>query len=288
MTARLAPAGRAGEGGRSSGAAEQACAVRPERLPVDALTRESAMNVLRLAVFLMLFLAGAAVAAPNYAREEYIVVSGGPALRALEDYRVPADRHDRFWGNFIRAARIRIQQLRRLHGDAAQITWLVYRPGYITRAREDQVRRPPYICDPAEITRIANNHRVKLVWFSTKGEFISYLNRRGGRKIASFDYFGHSNKFAFLFDYSNAYLGASSCYLHCVDLKRLNRGLFTKNAHVQSWGCHTGEYMSAIWKRATGTPLIGGAKSSFGSGKTDYSVISDGLSLPRLSGRWVR
>jgi hypothetical protein len=49
---------------------------------------------------------------------------------------------------------------------------------------------------------------------------------------------------------------------------------------VKSWGCHTGESMSRLWREATGTRMWGAI------GKTDYSTGE----LPALSsvgGKWV-
>jgi hypothetical protein len=48
-------------------------------------------------------------------------------------------------------------------------------------------------------------------------------------------------------------------------LKKIRSGAFAKGAYCQSWGCHTAEAMSAVWKKATGVPMIGA------KGKTDYS-----------------
>ena len=247
------------------------------------------MNAPRLALLFLLGFLSAASAQRNYGNEEYVILSGGPALRAWEEYRAPGDQHDKFWGNFIRSARIRMDQLRRIHGDALRLTWLVYRPGYVTRSREDQVKRPEYICDTSEIIRIASERKVNLVWVDSKNSLISYLNNRGGRKMSGFDYFGHSNKYCFLLDYSNDILGVSSSYLHCTDLNRLHRGIFTRDAQVQSWGCNTGDYMSRVWKRSTGHPMLGASSGGIPgcNGKTDYSAIADGKSLPRVSGRWV-
>ncbi len=71
--------------------------------------------------------------------DEYIIVTGGPALEKWEQYRVKNQRHDKWWGNFIRASRIRIDQLQRYYKGKGpvNITWMVYRPGYVTRATED-------------------------------------------------------------------------------------------------------------------------------------------------------
>ncbi|MBP7948749.1 MAG: hypothetical protein KA004_03770 [Verrucomicrobiales bacterium] len=222
---------------------------------------------------------------PDYRRTEYVVCSGGPALRKFEEYRVKDDRHDRYWGNFITAARIRMQQLRGIHGDQLNLTWLIYRPSYVTRQTEDRTRRSPeieYVCDLNLIQAAAAKVNARIVWFSSTQEFVSFLNRHTSLKMCGFEYFGHSNKFCFLFDYSAELLGCSICYLHEKHLGVLKRGIFTRDAHVQSWGCHTGESMSAAWKRATGHGMLGA------TGKTDYAAISDGKTLPALSeGRWT-
>ncbi|MFZ4589298.1 MAG: hypothetical protein ACOYNG_09950, partial [Terrimicrobiaceae bacterium] len=42
---------------------------------------------------------------------EYILVSGGPALEEWEKFK--DEPHDRWWGNFIRSARVRIQELQK-------------------------------------------------------------------------------------------------------------------------------------------------------------------------------
>ena len=225
---------------------------------------------------------GTVCAQRNYAQEEYVILSGGPALRYWEEYRNPKDQHDRYWGNFIRSARIRIDQLRAQHGTALNISWLVYRPAYETRQQEDTIKRPQYLCTTAEITTLAAERGVRLVWFNNTDFLISYLNNRAGRRMSGFEFYGHSNKYCFLFDYSNNILGASTCYLHCTDLRRLRRGLFTPDAFVQSYGCHTGEYMSRIWKQVTGHAMIGA------SGKTDFSAIKDNVTLPTVNGRWVQ
>ncbi len=240
---------------------------------------------LRLCLLTLLgFLAAAdpARAERAYGQEEYVIASGGPALRAWEEYRGPGDQHDRYWGNFIRAARIRIDQLRAEHGPALNVTWLVYRPSYESREREDVAKRPQYLCTLAEISTLAAERKVRLVWFRDTAFLIGYLNDRGGRKLSGFEFYGHSNKYCFLFDYSNDILGASTCYLHCADLHRLHRGLFTRDAIVHSYGCHTGEYMSRIWKRCTGAPMIGAV------GKTDFSAIKDNVTLPLVNGRWTQ
>lgn len=210
--------------------------------------------------------------------DEYIIVSGGPSLLSLEGYRREAHRHDRWWGNFIRTARIRIEQLQKASNGAVNITWLVYRPGYEAREREDG---QPHI---SNIESVRDKYKIRLVWFNSTDDLINYINagqNRNSVKISGFEFFGHSNKYCFVFDYSNDILGASTVYLHEYDLKRISKRAFARGAYCKSWGCHSGESFSAAWRRATGTKMIGAV------GKTDYSDTWKGT-LPFISGgRWT-
>ena len=219
--------------------------------------------------------ANAAALNPN---DEYIIVSGGPALQHWEGYRREAHRHDRWWGNFIRTARFRIEQLKKASNNAVNITWLVYRPGYESRATEDG---QPLI---ANIESVRDKYSIKLVWFDQGDDVINYLNsgqNRSAVKVSGFEYFGHSNKFCFVFDYSNHILGASKSFLHQGDLKRINRKVFAKGAYAKSWGCHSAEAFCPEFRRVTGVKMIGAF------GKTDYSETYKGV-LPFISdgGRW--
>lgn len=196
------------------------------------------------------------------AATEYLVVSGGPALREWENLRKPGEQHDRWWGNFVRSARVRMQELKKTLPPDTVITWLVYRDGYARRAGED---REPLI---SHVESVRDKYGVRLVWYRTGADVINYINSGMSRrsvKISGFEYFGHSNKFCFMFDYSSDVYGASAAWLHETDLKRIRASAFAPNAYCHSWGCHTGESMSAEWKRATGLWLVGAY------GKTDYS-----------------
>jgi len=112
---------------------------------------------------------------------------------------------------------------------------------------------------------------------------INYLNNGQPRdqvKIADFEYFGHSNRACFMFDYSNNIDSACKSWLHDSELTKIKRDIFARNVFVKSWGCHTGEEMSKKWHAATGTHMIGAL------GKTQFMMeelpilISDG-------GKWV-
>ncbi len=170
---------------------------------------------------------------------------------------------------------LRIEQLQKASNGAVNITWLVYRPGYETRQAEDG---QPHI---ANIESVRDKYKIRLVWFSSTEELIQYVNagqNRSSVKVSGFEYFGHSNKFCFVFDYSNHILGASQAFLHQSDLKRLSRKAFARGAYCKSWGCHSGESFSAEWKRVTGVKMIGAI------GKTDYSKTYEGP-CPSFLGR---
>jgi len=208
---------------------------------------------------------------------EWIVLSGGPALRFHEAGKERS--HDNHWGNFIDSAVVRIKELKPQLLEGDQITWLVYRPGYQSRGAElngDLL---------TNILKRANQEGVALFWFDSQEQLINYLNKGKDRmtdKIHHFDYFGHSNKACFLFDYSNVMDSMSKDYLHTMDLKKIKADIFTSNAVCQSWGCHSGEYYSAKWKERFGVSMTGAI------GKTDYSRLN---SLPFLSsdkGRWAQ
>ena len=84
-----------------------------------------------------------------------------------------------------------------------------------------------------------------------------------------------------MFDYSNEIGSASKVWLHETELKnKLNHGIFARDAHVQSWGCYTGESMSKMWYQATGTKMFGAI------GKTQY-MTNELPVLVSASGRWV-
>jgi len=247
------------------------------------LQKSSSISFLLIAALTLLAVATVAVtdadAAPPNPNDEYIIVSGGPALLSWENYRATNQRHDRWWGNFIRTARIRVEQLQKRYPEL-QITWLVYRPGYVSRQAEDGA---PLI---SNIESVRDKFGIKLVWFDTTPQLVNYVNSGRNRrqcKINGFEYFGHSNKFCMVFDYSNHVLGASRAFLHQTQISQLNDKAFAKNAYCRSWGCHSGEAFTDEWKKALGFKMVGAV------GKTDYSESWRQI-LPFISsagGRWV-
>src|SRR5947207_13674947 len=209
------------------------------------------MSFIRRLSFLLvvlLLLGGSALAANG----EYIIVVGGPSMYQWEKYKVYP--HDHWWANFVHAARLRTEQVRAQLGPDAPITWLVYKQGYLDRATQEH----------QDLTGLIDSVREKfnlnLVWFHAGSEVIDYLNNgqlRNRVKIAGFEYFGHSNRACFMFDYSNVLDSASKSWLHENELSKIDRRAFAHGAYVRSWGCHTGESMSKKWYRATGTHMIG-------------------------------
>jgi len=175
------------------------------------------------------------------------------------------------------AARLRTEQLRTQLGPDTKITWLVYRQGYEDRAKQEHQDLISLI------GTVRDKLNINLVWFGPGQEVINYLNNgqpRDQLKVTGFEYFGHSNRACFMFDYSNNIESACKSWLHDNDLTKINRRVFERHAYVKSWGCHTGEEMSRKWYAATGTRMIGAI------GKTQFMMEE----LPILTsddGRWV-
>lgn len=229
---------------------------------------------LRLSTFSLLALLAAIVNAQAQERE-YIIVVGGVSLRQWEQYK--AQPHDHWWANFVHSARVRTEQLLVQLPPNTVITWLVYRPGYIDRGIQEHQDLI------ANINSVRDKYHFRLIYFDRGGDVINYFNSGQPRdriKISGFEYFGHSNKACFMFDYSHVIESASKAWMHESELKRIDRRAFARDAYVKSWGCHTGESMSKLWREATGTKMWGAI------GKTDYSTGE----LPALSsvgGKWV-
>jgi hypothetical protein len=231
------------------------------------------MKRLLLVCLLSMIAVGTQAAQP--AAGEYIILVGGPSMYMWEKYKTYP--HDHWWANFVRAARLRTEQLRAEVGPDAKITWLIYRQGYDDRAKQEHQDLISLI------NTVRDKFNINLVWFGPGHEVINYINNgqpRDQMKIVDFEYFGHSNRACFMFDYSNNIDSACKSWLHEDDLKQINGRAFARRAYCKSWGCHTGESMSRKWNAATGTRMIGAL------GKTQFMMeelpilVSDG-------GRWV-
>jgi hypothetical protein len=206
---------------------------------------------------------------------EWVLLVGGPSMHQWEQYK--AQPHDHWWANFVHAARLRTEQLRLELGPGAKITWLIYKQGYIDRAKQENQD----LVGNIEAGR--EKYNINVVWFNRGPEVINYLNTGQNResvKVAGFEYFGHSNKACFMFDYSSNLDSASKSWLHESDLSKINRRIFARGVYAKSWGCHTGEEMSKKWYAATGTHMIGAL------GKTQY-MMEELPILTSQNGRWV-
>lgn len=230
-------------------------------------------RLLPILLLLGLFLVRQASAAAPVAGE-YVLLIGGPSLMQWEKYK--QQPHDHWWANFVRAGRIRTEQIR-AQDPNAKITWLVYRQGYVDRAAQEKQDLLGFIGS------VRDKFDLRLVYFSKGDEVINYLNNgqpRDSLKVVDFEYFGHSNAKCFMFDYSSNIESACKSWLHEDELKKINGRIFARNAFVKSWGCHTGESMSKKWLAATGTQMWGVI------GKTQYMMDE----LPVITGKdakWV-
>ena len=225
---------------------------------------------MRLLVFLAILFSVVRLSA---ATPEHVILCGGPALRKWEDLRVENEQHDRWWANFIRASTLRMAEIRLKFGKEARLVWIVYRPGYVTRAQADG---KPYT---TWIQEQATKRNCQLIWVNSGPQAIAAINSRPSRSIRTFDFFGHSNRHAFMLDYGNEIMAISRAWIHEKELGKIKRGVFARNARCKSFGCHTAESMSQEWRRKLGLKLIGAV------GKTDYSVVGQGR-MPTVSGSW--
>ena len=223
-------------------------------------------------ILLVLSLAGSAFA------NDIVLISGGPALRAHERFKTAS--HDKYWGNFIDSALARVGELRKELGPGDRLTWLVFRPGYVTRGDDD---KQDYF---KIIEERGQKHGLAPVYFDNKNQLFTLLRRDGSQerpKISRLEYFGHSNKKCWMFDYSNRVDGGAiePLVVHVDDLENISGSSFTPNATCVSYGCHSGEEFSQRWRMVVRRPMVGAI------GKTDYS---DG-GMPKLSegkgGSWA-
>lgn len=207
---------------------------------------------------------------------EYLLVSGGVTLHKWEKWKV--NPRDNWWMNFIRAARIRIQQLQAAGVRPEQITWFVYRPAYVSRSKQEGQDLI------SNIVSVRDAYKINLKFFERTAQLIDHINSGKPRdrvKIVNFEYFGHSNKACFLFDYSNGIDSASKVWLHENELAKLNRNAFARNAFVKSWGCHTGESMSQKFRSMFGIPMWGAV------GKSQYMTHELPVLADPARGRWT-
>ena len=205
-----------------------------------------------------------------------VIMTGGVALRSWENNRGPL-AHDNWWANFVRASTIQME-ITRSKDPNAKIVWLVYRPAYVTRGAENKT---DYV---SRIRETAAKYRTKLVFFDTMDQMYKAINTapKGKDRITHFYYFGHSNPNAFMLDYSNYIVAASTVWMHEDDLaKRIKPGVFAPDAECWSYGCYTGRSMSQKWKQATGASMWGNLES------TRYQPVGDGK-LPQGVGKWVK
>ncbi len=217
-----------------------------------------------------------ALACSSFVQAVDVVLAGGVALRKWEELRGP-QAHDKWWANFIRASTMHMATLRRQNAQS-RITWIVYKPAYHARAKADG---KPYV---TWIEENAVRYGAQLVWFSTNEELYAAINStpRGADKVKSFYYFGHSNAYAFMLDYSCEIIGVSKVWIHQSDLvKHINPAIFAPDADCRSYGCYTGNSMSKVWKESLGIPLWGNTAA------TRYQPLSFGR-MPEGVGKWVQ
>src|SRR5438552_18423983 len=119
------------------------------------------MNRLLIIAFLSV-LALSANAGDKIPKGEWIILVGGPSLKQWEKYKTQP--HDHWWANFVRAARLRTEQIQSQYGQDQMITWLIYKPGYLDRAVQEKQDLIGYI------NSIRDKFGINLVWFNDGSE----------------------------------------------------------------------------------------------------------------------
>src|SRR5256885_1115873 len=216
-------------------------------------------RLLPFLILLALFVARQASAAAAPANGEHVLLVGGPSLMMWEKYKLQP--HDHWWANFIRAARIRTEQIRATAGADAKITWLVYRPGYRDRAVQEKMDLFAFI------DSVREKFNLKLVYFDKGDEVINYLNAgqpRDSFKVVDFEYFGHSNAKCFMFDYSSNIESACKSWLHEDELRKIAGRSFARaltasqippEATIGSWERDRMARTNSVDFSRRGTPL---------------------------------
>ncbi len=222
---------------------------------------------------LRLFLLPLLVACAPLAHAVDVVLTGGVALKSWEYLRGPA-AHDNWWANFVRASTVHMDIQRRKNPDA-RFVWIVFRPAYISRGKEEG---KDYI---SMIREQATKRKAKLVFVDTAAQAYKAINEAGRHTpISSFYYFGHSNAHAFMLDYSNDIIGASTAIMHEDELaSKLNPKAFARDATCYSFGCYTGMSMSQKWTKTIGVRLWGNTQA------TRYHPVGWG-NMPTGNGSW--
>ena len=167
---------------------------------------------------------------------EYIMLVGGPSMYSGKNTRLTRTI---IGGRTLCALRVCARNsCAASSGPDPKITWLIYRQGYEDRAKQEHQDLISLI------GTVRDKFNINLVWFGPGHEVINYINNgqpRDQMKIVDFEYFGHSNRACFMFDYSNNIDSACKSWLHEDDLKQINGHAFARRAYCKSWGCHTGE-----------------------------------------------
>lgn len=212
--------------------------------------------------------------------------------------------HDRNWSNFLTAARIRIEELKKNLKQGEEIEWLVQRSSLGKRMELDKSINPFAERDPAMrsfylrvsrdawshpsnayyekiVARRASELGVRLRWFEAKPGFVWAINhmpmgeaRKGNSIITSFTLYGHG-------DPGNIWLvfGDPSNYLTTKDISGglLLKQAFSKQCKCETWSCRSAN------PGPNGEPSVKEAWDSyFGTGiqavhgRTDYGPTANG------------
>ena len=153
----------------------------------------------------------------------------------MEWEKYKAQPHDHWWANFVRAARIRTEQIRAQDGPDAKITWLVYKQGYNDRGAQEKMNLLGFIDSvrdevqpqPRLLPQRRRSHQLSEQRPAARPD-----EDRRLRILRPFE------QACFMFDYSSNIDSASKSFLHESQLKESIAG-FSRGARRSGAGAAT-------------------------------------------------
>ena len=218
---------------------------------------------------------------------EYVILTGGPSLTVWEKYKTAP--HDQFWGSF--RARLAHPLPATPEGERQRPERHLHVARLRGRLQVPVARRTTRTTSATSIPCATSTTCTWSRW--TNGvQVMDYLNHgqdRGNRiKVVDFEYFGHSNRCCFMFDYSSNIDSASKNYLHEDQLTSAEPvGVLPPRVREKLGLPHGREHEQAKFYDATGTRMIGAI------GRTDFTNRDEAFNgiIPVLSspdGKWVQ
>jgi hypothetical protein len=233
----------------------------------------------------------------------HIIIAGGTSVNEKYD-------HDLFPRNFLDAAWSRAKSF----DDGGRIVLYMFTPSYKARVRDQKKEHELVVGCPRwklwlDLCRAPNtkaafldeegnknedyfwdlmmerakNDGFEVIAFETADELTAKLANFPDR-IASVEYFGHSNRSDFLLDYGIDSRPNAKYHWGKTQAAKISAGRFVNSAYFASYGCYQGEAdgLASAIQKLWYIEAIGSV------GKTDYLPIGKGETYPDSKGYYVQ